>query len=55
MEVEDDLDVVFHKGVESEGTSRELPSRKRSISGQAEKGSASKKFRLSSENDVIEL
>ena len=26
MEVEDDLDVVFHKGVESEGTSRELPS-----------------------------
>lgn len=56
MDIEDDLDVVFHKGLESTENLSEPGARKRSMSGQAETSSDSKKPRLSSEKDnVIEL
>ena len=56
VEIDDDLDVVFQKGVENDLSLEEASSRKRSNSGQAETGSASKKVRLSqTESDIIEL
>ncbi|KAI9555299.1 hypothetical protein GHT06_017814 [Daphnia sinensis] len=54
VEIDDDLDIIFQKGDENEENQKEPPIRKRSISGQADIGSASKKLRLS-ENDIIEL
>lgn len=56
IDLEDDLNILYQKGVESDGNTPELPARKRSMSGQAETGSASKKQRLSADqSDVIEL
>lgn len=54
--MDDDLDVVFQKGVENDQSPQESSNRKRSIADQAETGSASKKARLSqTESDIIEL
>ncbi|XP_057369356.1 SUMO-activating enzyme subunit 2-like [Daphnia carinata] len=54
VEIDEDLDVIFQKGTENGNNQQEPSIRKRSISGQADIGSASKKLRLS-ENDIIEL
>lgn len=54
IDIDDDLNVVYHNGVENDGSVKE-PSRKRSMSV-AGPSSDSKKPRLSSDaNDVIEL
>ena len=57
IDIDEDLDVIFHKGADDEENIQEPGTRKRSMSGQGETGSASKKLRLSqNENDgVIEL
>ncbi len=56
VDMDDDLDVVFQKGVENDQSPQESSNRKRSITDQAETGSASKKARLSqTESDIIEL
>lgn len=56
VDMDDDLDVVFQKGVENDQSPQESSNRKRSIADQAETGSASKKARLSqTESDIIEL
>lgn len=56
VDMDDDLDVVFQKGVENDQSPQESSNRKRSIADQAESGSASKKARLSqTESDIIEL
>uniref|UniRef100_A0A0N7ZUD8 SUMO-activating enzyme subunit n=1 Tax=Daphnia magna TaxID=35525 RepID=A0A0N7ZUD8_9CRUS len=54
VEIDEDLDVIFQKGTANDDHQQEPSIRKRSISGQADIGSASKKLRLS-ENDIIEL
>ncbi|XP_032781296.2 SUMO-activating enzyme subunit 2 isoform X1 [Daphnia magna] len=54
VEIDEDLDVIFQKGCANDDHQQEPSIRKRSISGQADIGSASKKLRLS-ENDIIEL
>ena len=56
VDMDDDIDVVFQKGVENDQNLQELSNRKRSISDLAETGSASKKVRLSeTKSDIIEL
>lgn len=54
IEIDDDLNVVYHNGVENDGVKES--SRKRSMSGQPGPSSDSKKPRLSTDaNDVIVL
>ena len=52
----EDVDVLFHNGIEHDESVQMPAARKRSISGQADTGSASKKPRLSEDDaEIVEL